>query len=70
MKSSMRLVYIDSESQILKNVSFSALERVLFTRASLRWGSVHESVNLTLLDRFVVGIVYQARYLIVRIQEI
>jgi hypothetical protein len=43
---------------------------VLLTRASLRLGSVREPVNLALLDRVIVGIVYLAWYLTVRIQEI
>jgi hypothetical protein len=34
---------------------------------SLRLGSVREPVNLTLLDRVIVGIVYHARYLTMRI---
>ena len=40
---------------------------ILLTRASLRLGSVHELVNLALLNRVIVGIVYLARYLIVQI---
>ena len=43
---------------------------VLLTRPSLRLGSVCEPVNLALLNRVIVGIVYHARYLTVRIQEI
>ena len=38
---------------------------VLLTRPSLRLGSVREPVNLALLDRVIVGIVYLARYLTV-----
>ena len=43
---------------------------VLLTRASLRLESVHEPVNLALLNRIIVRIMYLARYLTVRIQEI
>jgi hypothetical protein len=43
---------------------------VLLTRALLRLGSVRKPVNLALLNRVIVGIVYLTWYLTVRIQEI
>ena len=43
---------------------------VLFTRVSLRLKNVHESVNLILFNKFIIGIEDLARYLTVRIKEI
>jgi len=43
---------------------------VLLTRASLRLRSVRELVNLALLNKVIVRIIYLTRYLTVRIQEI
>lgn len=43
---------------------------VLLTRPSLRLGSICELVNLALLNRVIVGIVYHTWYLTVQIQEI